>query len=146
MSPDSAGVGAPLGRKPPRLLYAVTAAQSMVFLRGRLSYLESHGYDVHVVSSPGDGLADVGEREGVAVHALPMRRPIALFVDMVSFLRACLLIRRLSPDIVDAGTAKAGLLFGLAAAFNGVPCRVHSLLGLFETRRGGLPLNRLNCL
>ncbi|MBN2465953.1 glycosyltransferase family 4 protein [candidate division WOR-3 bacterium] len=108
------------------------------FFRGRLAYLREQGYEVHLASSPGEDLLEVGQREGIAIHPLPMRRPIAIFADFVSLFRACLLIRRLSPDIVDAGTAKAGLLFGLAAALNGVPCRVHSLLGLFETKGGGL--------
>jgi glycosyltransferase involved in cell wall biosynthesis len=126
------------------LLYAVTAPVSArAFFRGRLAYLREKGYEVHLASSPGEDLLEVGRREGITIHALPMRRPIALFADMVSLFRACLLIRRLRPDLVDAGTAKAGLIFGLAAALSGIPCRVHSLLGLFETRRGGLgPLLR----
>ena len=134
-----------VGRAPTvRLLYAVTVPVSArAFFRGRLAYLKERGYEVHLASSPGEDLEEAGRREGIVTHALPMRRPIALFADMVSFFRACLLIRRLNPDLVDAGTAKAGLIFGLAAALNGVPCRVHSLLGLFETKRGGLgPLLR----
>jgi glycosyltransferase involved in cell wall biosynthesis len=138
--PMPAGAESGAGRAPTaRLLYAVTAPVSArAFFRGRLAYLREQGYEVHLASSPGEDLVEVGQREGIAIHVLPMRRPIAIFADVVSLFRACRLIRRLSPDIVDAGTAKAGLLFGLAAALNGVPCRVHSLLGLFETKRGGL--------
>lgn len=120
-----------------RLLCAVTVPISAkYFFRGRLAYLRQKGYDVHLVSSPGEDLEMTRDREGIAVHALPMRRPIDLLADAVSLVRACRLVSRLRPDIVDAGTAKAGLLFGLAAALNGVPCRIHFLLGLFETKRG----------
>jgi lipopolysaccharide/colanic/teichoic acid biosynthesis glycosyltransferase len=66
-----------------------------------------------------------------------MEREIALFSDLGSLVRAGRLLHGLKPDIVDTGTPKAGLLFGIAAALNGVPCRVYTLHGLrFESTRG----------
>jgi lipopolysaccharide/colanic/teichoic acid biosynthesis glycosyltransferase len=130
-----------LSNSPPRLLYAVTAPESTAFLRGRLAYLTEHGYDVHVVSSPGDGLDATGRSEGVTTHALRMQREPAPLADIVSLVRAWRLLRRLEPDIVDASTPKAGLLFSLASFLSGVPCRVYSMWGLrLETATGFLRL------
>lgn len=125
------------GGRVPRLLYAVTAPESTSFFQGRLAYLRQQGFDVHLVSSPGSELLRTGQQERIAIHALPMRRPIALIADTVSLVRACILVRRLRPDIVDAGAGKAGLLFSLAAVLCRVPYRVYSLYGLrLETTRG----------
>jgi lipopolysaccharide/colanic/teichoic acid biosynthesis glycosyltransferase len=139
MNASNADVRPFLRGRSPRLLYAVTADVTTVIFRGRLAYLKQKGYDVHVVSSPGTQLDVTGQRDGVTTHALPIEREIALFADVVSFVRAWILLRRLRPDVVDAGTPKAGLLFSVAAALSGVPCRVYSLYGLrLETARGFL--------
>jgi glycosyltransferase involved in cell wall biosynthesis len=128
----------PHGRAP-RLLYAVTASTSTSFFRGRLTYLRERGYDVHLVSSPGSELEQAGLCEGVTTHSLPMHREIALLSDLASLFRAWRLLRLLKPDIVDAGTPKARLLFCIAAALCRVPCRVSTLHGLrLETTTGFL--------
>ncbi len=122
-----------------RLVYAVTASVSTNFFRGRLKYLKERGFDVHLVSSPGKELEERGRQEGITIHSLPMRREISLANDFVSLLRAYLLIHRLKPDIVDAITPKAGLLFSIAAFLCRVPCRIYSLYGLrLETTKGVL--------
>jgi glycosyltransferase involved in cell wall biosynthesis len=121
------------------LLYALTVPVSTVFLHGRLGWLRLQGFDVHLVSSPGSELEAAGQREGVTVHSLRMRRSISPFADMVALVRAWRLLHRLKPDIVDAATPKASLLFNLAGALHGVPCRVYSLLGIrLETTTGPL--------
>jgi len=135
----------------PRVLYAVTALVSTGFFRGRLAYLKKQGFDVHLVSSPGKELEETRRQEGITIHPLPMRREISLFADLVSLIRAWLLVRRLKPDIVDASTPKAGLLFTLSAALYGVPCRVYTLHGLrLETTSGFLrwllkQIERITC-
>jgi glycosyltransferase involved in cell wall biosynthesis len=137
MKTNGSDVGLFLDGRSPRLLCAVTASVSAGFYRGRLAYLKQRGYDVHLVSSPGSELEELGGSEGATAHALPMKRQVAPLADMVSLARAWRLLWRLKPDIVDAGTPKAGLLFSLAAALAGVPCRVYSLYGVrLVTTRG----------
>jgi lipopolysaccharide/colanic/teichoic acid biosynthesis glycosyltransferase/glycosyltransferase involved in cell wall biosynthesis len=66
-----------------------------------------------------------------------MEREIAPMKDLVSLWRLWRTIRRIRPDIVDAGTPKAGLLVGIAAWLARVPCRVYTLHGLrMETVAG----------
>jgi glycosyltransferase involved in cell wall biosynthesis len=66
-----------------------------------------------------------------------MSREASPLRDLVSWVRLVRLFRRLRPDLVAAGTPKAGLLGLLAARVVGVPARVYTLRGLrLETARG----------
>jgi glycosyltransferase involved in cell wall biosynthesis len=66
-----------------------------------------------------------------------MEREIAPLKDIVSLRRLWQLFRRMRPDLVVAGTPKAGLLGSLAARLAGVPRVVYTLHGLrLETARG----------
>jgi glycosyltransferase involved in cell wall biosynthesis len=112
-----------------------------LLLDGQLRHLSREGsatgFEVTLVTSPGADLAGVAEREGVRVETVPMAREIAPLADLRSLVRLTRLLRRLAPDVVNAGTPKAGLLGMLAARRAGVPSRVYTLRGLrLETARG----------
>jgi glycosyltransferase involved in cell wall biosynthesis len=121
-----------------RLVYMTTAAYSANgFLRGQLTYMRRRGFDVVVISAPGDELLALREREQVTTIAVPMEREISLLKDLVSLVRLYRVFRRLRPAIVNAGTPKAGLLGMIAAWAAGVPVRIYFLLGLrLETTHG----------
>jgi len=105
---------------------------------GQLRELRRRGFRVSVISAPGDLLDQVALREGVEVYALPMQRDISLGADLVSLARLVWLLRKLKPDLVNAGTPKAGLLGCVAARLVGVPVIVYLLRGLrFEGAVGG---------
>jgi lipopolysaccharide/colanic/teichoic acid biosynthesis glycosyltransferase len=90
-----------------------------------------------LLSSPGKNLQEISETEGVPFFSVPMERGIAPLKDLIVLWRLCRVMRAVRPDIVDAGTPKAGLLVGLAAYVQRVPHRVYSLLGLrLETETG----------
>jgi len=95
------------------------------------------GYEVTVISSPGDDLDRAAEVEGVQVIPLPMARELAPLQDLISLWRLWRVMRRIRPAITNVGTPKAGLLGGLASLLAGVPCRVYTLHGLrLETTEG----------
>ncbi len=122
----------------PRLLYVVTHAMTARhLLAGQLEWMQAHGFEVAVAASPGADLDVVAAREGVSVLPVPIPREIEPLAD----LRAVAALRRRmidwQPDIVNAGTPKAGLLGILAAKAAGVPVRVYTLRGLrLETTAG----------
>jgi glycosyltransferase involved in cell wall biosynthesis len=88
------------------------------------------GFDVTLISGPGEALARLAEEEGIAACALPMRRGIAPLADLFSFLALCRILLRLRPAITDFSTPKAGFLGNLAAWALRVPHRVYTLRGL----------------
>lgn len=134
MSPES-----DTGSARPTILYCVTVPLSAwTLLRGQLAYFREQGYDVHLACSPGPVLADVAEREGVTIHEVPMdREAVSLLRDLRSLAAMVTLMRRLRPDVVNAGTPKAGLLGMVAAWITRVKARVYVLRGLrLETATG----------
>lgn len=107
-------------------------------MRGKLRYLNENGFEVLLVSSPGEELERTAEREGVRAVGIPMSREIRPWRDAVSLVRLFRLMRLERPRIVLTGTPKAGLLASLAASLSGVPVRIYMLLGLrLETATGG---------
>jgi glycosyltransferase involved in cell wall biosynthesis len=122
----------------PRLVMGVTSDQTCLVLRGRLRALRLVGFDVTLISSPGENLTRLVMEEGVTACPLPMRRGIAPLADLVSFIAICRILLRLRPSITDFSTPKAGLLGNLAAWWLRVPHRVYTLRGLkLEGARGG---------
>ena len=106
-------------------------------LGGQCRFLVEQGYRVTVIASPGPALAAFSREEGVAVEAIKIEREIAVLCDLRSLWRLWRALRRLRPDVVDAGTPKAGLLGMLASFFAGISCRIYTLHGLrLETLRG----------
>ncbi|SPE19210.1 Glycosyl transferase group 1 [Candidatus Sulfotelmatomonas gaucii] len=106
-------------------------------MSARLRTLREAGFRVLLVSSPGDLLWSTSAREHVEPIAIPMRRAISPFADMVALLRLWRLLGDRKPDLVEFSTPKAGLLGMLAAKLHGVPRRVYMLRGLkLETCTG----------
>ena len=64
-----------------------------VLLQGQLRMLSEH-YEVVGVSSPGEELDKVAQREGIRTIAVPMERKISPFKDLVSLFRLIRLFHR----------------------------------------------------
>jgi glycosyltransferase involved in cell wall biosynthesis len=58
-----------------------------------------------------------------------MSRPVRLWSDFLAFLRIVRILRAERPDLVHTHAAKAGTLGRVAAAFLGVPVRIHTYHG-----------------
>jgi glycosyltransferase involved in cell wall biosynthesis len=120
-----------------RILLAVTSALSWGFYKELIGPLRDAGFDLVLVSSPGERLLRLAEEARVPHAAVPMKRETAPLSDLASLWSLCRIIRRVRPTISNVGTPKAGLLAGLAAWLLGVPCRIYTLHGLrLETARG----------
>lgn len=134
-----------------RLVLAVTDPLSTVFLRGQLAAARARGFDVSLLSGPGDMARALAAAEGARLIEVDMARHIAPGRDLVALLEIVRTLREIRPHIVNAGTPKAGLLVLLGAWLVRVPCRVHTLHGLrAETLRGArrlvvTGLTRLTC-
>jgi glycosyltransferase involved in cell wall biosynthesis len=122
----------------PRLLFALNSSIALNFIQGQPEYFQEKGFDVAVVCPPRrQGEWDVPRSGTIPILELRMEREIAPLRDVASLWRLLSIMRSVSPTIVNVGTPKAGLLGGLAAWLNRVPCRFYTLHGLrFETTKG----------
>jgi len=113
--------------------------------------LRANGFDVTLLSAPGHVATNVAMANGVEHIGIEMKRHPAPMADIVALLRIIAAIRTYRPDIISAGTPKAGLLLMLAGWICRIPCRVYMLRGLrLETatgmrRRALALLERLCC-
>lgn len=121
----------------PRIIRATTVPQSLdTFCNGMLKEL-SQKYEVIALSSPGEELKVVAERERVRTIAVPMERHISLAKDLKSLFSLIKVFCKEKPYMVHSMTPKAGLLCMIAAWLTGVPVRVHTFTGLvFPTAIG----------
>ncbi len=107
------------------------------FMVGQLGFLRQQGFEVTLIAAPGAGLKETADREGVRVIPVPMSREIAPAQDWKSLRHLTEVLKEIQPDIVNAGTPKAGLLGMLAATWAKVPIRIYTLHGLrMETATG----------
>lgn len=122
-----------------KLLYGFTVPHTArVSLRGQADFMDSAGYELHIVASPGPDLEQCREDYPVTVHELHMSREINIAQDVRSFFSWLRILRRIRPDIVNYGTPKASLLAALACFVSRVPRRVYVVRGLrFEGEVGG---------
>ena len=122
----------------PRVVNVTNSSISLGFLQGQLQYFQDRGFDMTVLSPERrNGEWEVARPEGVRIIEVPMEREIAPLRDLASLWRLWQIMRALCPAVTNVGTPKAGLLGGLAAWLNRVPCRFYTLHGLrFETTMG----------
>lgn len=122
-----------------KIIRATTVPGSLNnFCRGLLSELqEREGYEVVALSSPGEALDEIREREKVRTIAVAMQRHISPVNDLRSLWKLIRAFRREKPDMVHSMTPKAGLLCMMAAWICRVPVRIHTFTGLvFPTSTG----------
>ncbi|MGN7757159.1 glycosyltransferase family 4 protein [Chryseobacterium sp. 22532] len=107
-----------------------------VLLKGQLKFL-SEFYDIVGVSSEGQLLDEVEQREGIKTIEVNMERGISPLKDLTSLYKLYKILKREKPVIVHSITPKAGLLTMLSGKMAGVPIRIHTFTGLiFPTRKG----------
>lgn len=122
-----------------KIIRATTVPGSLNnFCRGLLSELqEREGYEVVAISSSGEALDEIREREKVRTIAVAMQRHISPVKDLRSLWKLIHAFHKEKPDMVHSMTPKAGLLCMLAAWVCRVPVRIHTFTGLvFPTSTG----------
>lgn len=125
-----------------KIVLAVTSPQSLRLMTDFPDYLAKQGWEVHVVcSNPPDNASDA-----YTLHHVPMQRTPAPLSDLKSLISWIQLLRDIKPNMVVAGTPKAGLLGTLASAVTRVPKRVYLLRGLRSSTESGLRRTFLNAL
>ncbi|SEW22145.1 Glycosyltransferase involved in cell wall bisynthesis [Chryseobacterium wanjuense] len=112
-----------------------------LLLKGQLKFLNEF-YEIVGISSEGELLDEVKQREGIKTIKVNMERGISPLKDLSSLYKLYKILKTEKPVIVHSITPKAGLLTMLSGKMAGVPIRIHTFTGLiFPTRKG--PVQKL---
>ena len=118
--------------KRPKVFHVTTVDMTLFAFRELLKYLQSHGFDVSGICSPGSLVSKV-QQDGIRVCTTPMTRRITPIQDLISFFLLVKILRREQPLIVHTHTPKANLLGQWAAWLARLPVRISTVHGLYFT-------------
>lgn len=110
--------------------HIMTVPRSLFFIQGQVAYLQSRGFQLNIISSPGVELGRFAEMHRVNPWAVNMERKISPARDVVAIARLIRVLRTIRPRIVHAHTPKGGLLGMLASAILRTPIRIYHIRGL----------------
>lgn len=129
----------------PVVVTAITSQGSATLIRGQLNYLKENGVEPILVSSPGESVRKLASSEGIRLYEIPMERDPSPLKDIVSLARIILLFIRIRPDIVNAGTPKAGFLCMVASYVCRVRGRIYTIRGFRHESLSGFPRTIMKC-
>lgn len=121
-----------------KIIRCCTVAQSLGFVEEMMDDFREQGYEVVLLSSPGDEMDKLEAEHGCKCCRVPMQRHISPLKDLKSLWQVFRVFRREKPDMIHSMTPKAGLLCMLAGWLAGVPRRVHTFTGLVWPTTKGL--------
>lgn len=112
-----------------KIIRAVTVSRSAGFCTPVVKDLQSKGFEVISLSSPGPELEKLKDM-GVKIVTVAMERHISLFRDIKALFQIVKVLRKEKPYLIHSMTPKAGMLCMVAAWICRVPRRVHTFTGL----------------
>lgn len=128
-----------MSRNKNKIIRSVTVPQSIVFFEDVMMRLGAIGYEVVVVTSPGEELeAFKLKHPNEKIIEVPMKRRISLMKDIKSLWHMVKVIHKEKPYMVHSMTPKAGLLTMIAGMLTSVPVRVHTFTGLVWPTESGI--------
>lgn len=92
--------------------------------------MSDHGFEVLMVSAPGQEINTIVSRERCPHKMIQMSRTISPLRDLIALWHLIWLFMKERPQIVHTHTPKAGLLGMLAAKICGVKIKIHTIAGL----------------
>ena len=126
-------------RNKKKIIRTVTVPQSLVLFEEVMMRMNRDGYEMIVVTSPGDRLETFKQRHPQErTIEIPMERRISLTKDLKSLWQMIKVMRKEKPYMVHSMTPKAGLLTMISGWLTGVPVRVHTFTGLVWPTETGL--------
>lgn len=112
-----------------KFFITTTIPATLNFFKGNLRYL-SEWFEVCAISSKPEELQQIGEREGVRTHSIPMERPISLVKDFICLFKFIFFFLKERPYVVHGNTPKASMLSMVAAWITRRPVRIYMCHGL----------------
>lgn len=110
------------------------------FFGEQLMFLQEHGYDITVITSPGGSDQDYGKDlpDGIHIEYVQMSRLIEPLKDLKTLFRVIEIIRKNDFDIVQYVTPKGALFGSIASRIARVPVRLYLMWGLYYVTQSGV--------
>ena len=84
----------------PKLVRITTVPVSLlVLLKGQMKYMSEHGFEVTMISSPGDEVTKLVEQEKCAHIPVMLTRKITPIQDLKSLIQLTRILKKIKPDI-----------------------------------------------
>ncbi|MFT3747010.1 MAG: glycosyltransferase family 4 protein [Agriterribacter sp.] len=122
----------------PKILLGVSSSFCAHFLRGQVSYLAAHGYEVIIISGPGKDIETLAKTENAKLIPIAFTKKITPFTDLIQLFKIISILKKEKPDIINAGNPKSGFLIMLACYFAGYGNRIFTLHGLVSDSKTGI--------
>lgn len=135
VSGDDEVSNATAASQPRKVVFTVTTDHAVQYHADLAKRMVDEGWYVTFVSSGGPSLSNL--RDGIDTKVIRMERNPSPIKDLKCFIQWISLLRTLRPDLVIAGTPKAGMLGIVSAAVTRIPGRVYWLHGLRLETAGG---------
>lgn len=120
-----------------KIVIGITASTSTTLIKGQIKYFTSQGYETYLLATEDERTIAYCEEEGCTLLPITIQREISIFKDISTLMQIMRHFRKISPDVVNVGTPKIGLLGMIAAKLTGVPRRIYTCRGFrFEHEKG----------
>lgn len=122
----------------PKILLGISSSFCANFLKGQVHFLVKNGWEVVIISGPGEEIALLAKKENAKLHTINFTKSILPFSDLLCLWKIIRILQREKPDIVNAGNPKSGFLIMLACWMSRLPKRIFTMHGLVADSRNGL--------
>lgn len=120
-----------------KILLATTSHLSTVLVKGQGAWLKSQGHEVIFSSSKGEKAYELTAEEKLLYEPINFSREISIKNDFYCLIQCIKVLKKHRPDVVNAGTPKAGLLYMIASWLCGTKLRIFTLRGLRSSSLNG---------
>ncbi|PWT98838.1 MAG: hypothetical protein C5B52_11620, partial [Bacteroidetes bacterium] len=121
----------------PKIIIGVSSSFCANFLKGQVSFLVTKGYEVILISGPGEEISMLAKKENARLHTVDFTKRISPLRDLRILFQIIRILKSEKPDIVNAGNPKSGFLIILACWLLRIRNRIFTLHGLYSDTKHG---------
>lgn len=122
----------------PKIILGISSSFCANFLKGQVQFLVKNGWEVVIISGPGEEISLLSKKENAALYAVNFTKSMLPLTDISTLWQIIRIIRKEKPDIVNAGNPKSGFLIMCACWLLGHRNRIFTMHGLLADSRSGL--------
>lgn len=122
----------------PKIILGISNSFCANFLKGQVSYLVNEGWEVVIISGPGEEIELLAKNENATLYPVTFTKSMLPFYDLVCLFQIFSIIKSEKPDIINAGNPKSGFLIMLACWLLRYKNRIFTLHGLVSDNRAGV--------